>query len=972
MVYLLVEISGHRQLAKLRGGVVAGLVESITGLVRYSGGNAVVADKGMLLLSVDPEGKTAEAQAELVYRVYEILLQRRRELQGFTVYAEEFDDLNPGLALARLAQSSLVSDRTDILRIGDRLRSRLEGLLIVRPAGEFADVLGRSERMGHSYRLVHDFLVREPVVELLLSILTPLVNRERPPGWVHVYGLPLCGKSQNVSAALRRLAAAEGNPPWLTLFSASDGLPSAAPFIESLRPDFMDRVPEYLKPAERAAWEQRKSVLELETCADHFEEDFFAAYCHYLLAYIRFMDRKGLPPIVVCEQFHAFGRGSHELLARVIEKFRDFSPIIPICVSDSPVVPEALAAVPRSAVEIAPLGLEELREALGALPEGAEVDAEDLLLRTEGRPLYASHYVSLSVKADQRGERISLDLLRQIEETCRKSLYVLYLTEGILGIEEARRFLGREGLVPEVVESALGRLVSLGFVRKSTGQVVLPSVAALLEGEFRPDGLQAKAAEYFYGQWKQGALRGSERLVRFVALWGRFEQAADLFFQYATELLDRSEVDQVLDYLQREDVFPTMLDPAQARKRDFFLDILALRASVLLKEKDQSELRVTKAKEERPEGDWELSLYELSCAQHLYAAREIRAALDSAKRALIASQRVEAPRLEYRANIEIGLAMLANTRLEEAEDYFTIARESSGGEERSYDSLRSLGFEAVTHFDFGNYSKAIRTADAASEVAVAICRREWQRFLIFLRGRCHFALGLYDEAAGAFQTGTSLCRVYPHAAASRVFEAWTARAAYYAGTRQALKTLEEMDPSGEVLFFTGEIRAGNGEWAEAAALFDRALRALDDEREAYLPSEIVSWRSGFAGIEDRAFRGADGHGVLHHMARAMKAYVVAHLEDSSEGVAELTRITREDKLSDQDPNESFYYFLHSQILPEGQGDLLVDRLTVLNKALKHAQERATRIDEVKMRRAFLQSNRWNVRLFADARKHKLV
>jgi len=83
-------------------------------------------------------------------------------------------------------------------------------------------------------------------------------------------------------------------------------------------------------------------------------------------------------------------------------------------------------------------------------------------------------------------------------------------------------------------------------------------------------------------------------------------------------------------------------------------------------------------------------------------------------------------------------------------------------------------------------------------------------------------------------------------------------------------------------------------------------------------------------------------------------------------------LSREDRLSEHDPNNYHYYYLHSRVVPHGEGELLVDRLTVLSKALKHVQERATRIDDVKKRQSFLRRNRWNARLIEDAKSLKLM
>ncbi len=49
-----------------------------------------------------------------------------------------------------------------------------------------------------------------------------------------------------------------------------------------------------------------------------------------------------------------------------------------------------------------------------------------------------------------------------------------------------------------------------------------------------------------------------------------------------------------------------------------------------------------------------------------------------------------------------------------------------------------------------------------------------------------------------------------------------------------------------------------------------------------------------------------------------------------------------------------------------------DKETVLGKALKSLQERASRIDAPSERSSFLSQNRWNRRIMDEARERKLV
>jgi len=967
MVYVLVEISGRQQLTKLRSGFLEALIENLNGLVSYFGGVCLASERGVVLYGVEPAHAGGEPVGELLYRIYDLLSTNRGELAGFAAFVEELDEAPEGAVLRHLSAEAWRSARTDGLWIGKRIYDRVKAALAVRDDGEFYEVIGRSAEGDFSARWKGDFLARPAVIESLVTAISPFLQTPSGPCWIRVFGAPLVGKSHNLDLALEQ--ACGGAADWLRLSVPGPGLPSVLPFLSGLRPELLEQVPEYLSRAELAVWEEKRGIFSL-VCPDHALEDLYTAYAHYLLAYRRLMERRLLPPVVIFEGLHLYHPTAHDVIARLIRVLAGPAPLVPIGLVDYDVTPPGLAELP---VVDAPIGTLE-REELATSVTGSwsEQEIDEILERTGGRTLLVHHYLSLTDRDKVRGEEISLALARELDSASRLTLFLLHRVAGILGETEIIRFLANEDIVAEVVKSSLARLRELGFIGQHSLAVTTPEAAERIAEEFAPRGLEVKLADWCHRLWVHGELRGTVALVAFFGKYGRFDQTVELFFHVATRLLDRGEVDEVLSWIEQAELFSGALSPDQARTRDLHFELIALRASVLLQEREQAELHITRIKELASGSEWEGGLLDLATSQHQFAAGEMRSALDFAKRALLVSQRIEAPFLEFRANIEVGLAMLATTRFKEAQDYFAIARDGPTTDANTYDLLRSQGFEAVAHFLGGNLSKAGRTAEEAKETASAACRREWQRFLILLRGRCHFALGAYEEAGKLFQAGLAFCRIYPDASAAKVFGAWTARAALYGGARATLRLLESLEPDAEVLYFMGEACIEGGDWERAAKLFDRAIEILSDLPRRYQPSEVIPWSDAFASIEDRAFRSPQGTGVLYQLIRATRAYVRSRLDDRDEAVAELVKIDREEKLSDLDPNVPYYHYLHSLVLPEGEGEEAVIRLTVLSKALKHVQEQATRIDEVKKRQSFLQDNRWNVRVLADARRYKLL
>lgn len=967
MVYVLVEIGGHQQLSRLRGLFLSGLVENLNGLVTYFGGERLFSDRGALLYGLAPARTNGEPVGELLYRIHGLLSKSDSELVGFTVLAEELDEGQEGAIMRRLESEAVRWIQGQGLWIGPGIRAQVEAELALRGEGDYREVIGRAVSPPGDSSWPQDFWARPAVVSSIATALAPFLQTPSGPCWIRLYGPPLLGKSHNLDLALAKVCGRQGD--WLRLTVEEADLPPIAPFRSALRTELVEQAAIYLTRPELLVWEQRRPIF-ATVCADHSLSDLFVAFAHYLLAYRRFMERRLLPPVVIFERLDLYHPSAQEVIAKVIRTLAGPAPFVAVGILDHDVVPAALADLPSVDVSIGPMDAAEIGERLSGSASRGEV--EELLDRTGGRTLLVHHSLLLADHEEVRGEGISRALLGELDSASRLTLYVLHRSAGILAPAEVLRFLAEQRMAPEVVTSSLGRLRELGFVAEHSQAVETPEAAESLTAEFAPRRIEAKIARWAYELWKRGELQGTVALIVFLGRYGNFDQTIELFFSVATALLDQGEVDEVLTWIEQAELFPGNLSLEEARTRDLFFELLALRAAVLLQEREQAELHITRIKELSPATEWERGLFSLATGQHLYAEGELRPALDAAKHALLASQRIEASFLEYRANLEVGLAMLATARFKEAQEYFAIARDVPEADASGYDLVRSQGFEAVAHFLYGNHSKALRVALEAKATASAVCRREWQRFLILLRGRCLFALGAYQGAGRLFQAGLSFCKVYPNDDAAKVFSAWSARAALYDGSRQALRLFESLEPTPEVLYFMGEACVESNDWERASALLARADELLRGAARRYGPSEIIPWSDGFASIEGRAFGSREGANVLHQQVRATLAYASSRTRPREEASAELVRLTREEKLSDFDPNLSYYYYLHFLVLPEGEGEEAVVRMTLLSKALKGVQEQSTRIDEVKKRESFIQNSRWNARVISDAKRLRLM
>jgi hypothetical protein len=85
----------------------------------------------------------------------------------------------------------------------------------------------------------------------------------------------------------------------------------------------------------------------------------------------------------------------------------------------------------------------------------------------------------------------------------------------------------------------------------------------------------------------------------------------------------------------------------------------------------------------------------------------------------------------------------------------------------------------------------------------------------------------------------------------------------------------------------------------------------------------------------------------------------------------MQRILRDERLSEMDPNDAFYFYAWYRVLEESRSPQ-IDMNTAVSMAFKRLQRRASRIDDVETRQAYLSQPRWNSALSLAAKEYKLI
>jgi tetratricopeptide (TPR) repeat protein len=353
----------------------------------------------------------------------------------------------------------------------------------------------------------------------------------------------------------------------------------------------------------------------------------------------------------------------------------------------------------------------------------------------------------------------------------------------------------------------------------------------------------------------------------------------------------------------------------------------------------------------------------VNAAAYFLGIRDIDSAQSAVKEAFVLSQNAPWSGLAQ-SNRLFSLVNLSKQRMGETVEYAGFAVENA---ERSgnYEELALASYyDAVVQFLYGNISLAESLIAAAEVQAAQAGRVEWMDRARFFRGKLAFDLGRYQDALRFFQDAAENPSGNPSAEKISLLEAWVYRARIYS------QNLSIPGPSGcidaELFKIEGAYLAGNySQTVDLAAALGEVLPG-----ESFTYTEQPDWRSGFAQCEllllpPREFWG--------RMVSVYQSLALCHLSPAggAEALKIMQRVLRDERLSEMDPWDAFYYYAWYQVLGES-GAAQVDMNTAISMAFKQLQRRASRIEDIKTRQAYLTQPRWNSALSLAAREHRLI
>jgi len=999
MYVLFIEVNSYRQLTRLRPSFAQDIIRGISHSLSGYGGALQKSDAGCLFFSF-PTLREGEhlPMVEAADAVGLYLGEQEDELFGYSAIVDftAQSDIDTLFREMRGVLRRLPTDNG--VWIGPTASVMLLPFVEAEQEDGYYRVTGRQQ--GEPTRLgdVRDFASIDYVAEAILDLVAPWLSGEEEAGFILVHGNELSGTRYNVTSAVQTLyhGVSTVHPP--VLFPSELEESALRPLVNSLRDSDLENVPPFLSLVEKAVWTGLRPVIDdalsepgSTTVYSRPEQDFLNAYSLYLRATFRNCREQLVPPFLIVEDCHRVPARTFVLLEEMLNELPPQHRPMLILVSDSAEAPIHLQRPHRGAVAVPPLEQNEIAErADGYLTESAKRSMRLLegMYRTEGLPVALFHhflnvqnrrtegYAPPSSGAELDPLEETWTVVSHLEQSDQELFYVIHFCQGGLHRELLLELLEELGFLRLRIPDALRGLVKLGLLRDEASLLVLfPGMGRRLEQRLGEAAKRLGAAvrAWVVQNWRSGHLRMTPTLLSILETGDEFASALDAYRDLVSRALDVRDFDVARDLLYTHVPFVAKQRPAdELSELKWVLYTLRLRLALMSANKVEAQ-RLYDARRELPDRQpsrRSVADRLLEEGRHMFAIGNLPQATAQVKRAVMLYQDEEEPVGINRANTEFGLIVLAQENLQDARDYFLMARSHVHPTVESYHLLRTTALELASTIISGNLSRAQEQLSSLFDRAADYGLHEWQLILSLIKGRIHFELGKYEDALLSFVQAMAPAQVHGYTRAQTVFRSWAARCLLYMGhIEEATRRLSLLAPSPENLYFLAEAYERCGAYTQALSCLETAGAMT---RPFYRPGEALMWSGGFTLIEDLAIGRTSADTVLSHLVKAFQGYLLALSGDVEEGISQLHRLTREQKVSPIDPYNWFYYYLYSIILPGTRDPDTEDKLTILGKAVKHAQERTSRIENYGDKTSYLNNNYWNRRLMDEAREHNLI
>lgn len=955
MIYVQIEIVGFNSLKKIDLAFTDNLAAELDRILKNNSCIGKNYSGFIFSYCYAPELQDLKKLFTSVQEVWGYLHSISENLRGFTIF---IDQVKGGLS--KLQQKSVIKR---IYRITEHesLCVSSEAIDLFKSMAEFIHTGGIYKMVSPDRVQIKDdegiasYLSKTEGMDIILDAFQPLLNAQKK-GLFFCYGYGIPGLSFLSYIIAKKIEGRTENIPWLILNPEKNDFTYIFSLVHCLNKKFIKELSDYLTITEGRAWEHLSHLLTFRDMP-LYEEDAILIFKLYLSAYSRFLKKQNLPVIVFLVEIDNFEDQSLEIIADILQECAWELDIIPFLFSNNSDIPACFRNFPAEKWDY------------------KEWDKNEENTKNIESPVTKYHTFLLEQQNGGRftGINASLHLINHFDSYTRRILYLSTIFPDMFTPLEMTGLLTNDNSEKIKYSRAFKILVAYGFFYPERYIPVFPDLLdTLKKNHSAEDELFFKASVLFFAN-KDGNSQLFMNLADSFSKIGDRERELDFRLKAVRDLIQQRKTEQAIRILKES--FNLIENLSRDKKKwTFKYNKLFLEAALFDSRLQLAEdfFNTILSSGGYSDGNTERERY-IIFAEYFYARYMYQKALDPAKKALLLVQKGDYPYIESDINTLLGKIMLGMQRLEEAKDYLRIAREllDNSGDQKLI--VKIYYFESVTYYIYGNISESSRLIKKGIELAEAYGMRRWQILSLFLKGRIYFDLGKYNKASDIFIDCLTLAELYHFRESEESIYIWIARTMVYGGNyREGNRILAYYHDSTEGSFFYAEYLYFNGRYKEALEVITHSIQLEKDTIRILGSPDFVLKGSGFEYIEDLVFVMSDGHSVLLHLLQAFKAFLSVLSNTSSQGIEDLVRLTREEKLSDIDPYNGLYFFLHALCLQKKPGMDDLDRLTLLSKALRHVQTIASRIDVPSERIDYLNRNYWNSRLVSEGRKNKLL
>ncbi len=1022
MLYLLLKIFNYKQLQKVNQGLTEDIQNNLKKIAESAGIAYLGNRDGNLLYALGDEKRLDPQKAiESVRQFYKQLHSTEEDLFGFNLLVSLLDE-DSETAQKKMRESLLTINSYEEIWLEEKAEIFFSGRVASRKIEDFWLVLPQTGYAAVAPDRHKNIWDREASIKRILKTVML-----KDTMCLYISGSNASERRLLVDSVLSRFLEKTNvmNVPRIfTLFNRRSVI---HPFLNSIDPEFLNLVDQFLYRYELNVWNELGDLLSFlkntptgNMYPDHLSQDFHLAYQLYLIAYFRMMEENLLPPILVCEDIETYNSHSLKALKILLKGFSRLSSFKPILTSGKKGMKCEFNFLKIRTVSIRPLSPKKIRGFSSKLVPALNISEKDsfqIQKYTKGHVIPLVHFLKILEKREQipdengsfswihNAETIALFsghpiavswyFINYLPEHMKRFLYIIYLQAGLLNRLQLTSFLYSQGLSDEIIFRSLTDLIHYGLI--ASGEYVIPLFPAIREKLKKSiisseSNLEEEFTEFLIGLWRGGSFPHLVLLFFFLLnMKESLSKTAEAKYdRYALEILVQTLERKIaeLDFegvqllLNQKHLSLLSLSPDEQRGLKLFIYSVKIRSALLsgnIQEVEDLHTEAVVLSSGYRVNPLKGRLF-LQIARFYEMKGDPVIALDWAKKSLIQFQNSgvpgsqvpwsQVPGGELLATIEIGSAMLALGKIEEALEYFSFSdqvRDSLF----PIEELRASALKAVALFIKGNLSRAQTEVQKGLEQAQALKRREWELFLDFLDARILFELGACQDAIPVLLRGLAMAELYSIEPAKKIFYRWLGRSYAYMGRLETAESvLDSCEDAAEKLYFLGEVHFFRGDNARALEACESAS-SLTGTEDLY-PGERILWTDGFAAVEGRCFSLLTGSALLIRLIQSFKAYLQGLEGGVEQGIEHLYRITRGEKIPEVDPYLSIYHYFYASTLPDvGKGEV-DDGLTVLNKALKLLQHRASNIENSTIRWQFLHKNFWNARLLEEAERKRLL